>query len=200
MKVDLRFSDRPLESLWCQAVAALVFQCPNLTGEMLSGLNEKMAGFLTHLQEKGIWTGDKGETLLLASQDAIKADKILLKGLGESAYYDKDLLVNHTREVGVAFERMGVREFGICIPMVKGHEKAYTSYLEICARQLVHPFSQNHRGESDFILKIIFSVAGCTADILNPVATRLREYFESRLDCSVVISLEGKDQGDTLAY
>lgn len=194
MKLDLRFSDRPLESLWCQAVAALVFQGPNLAGEVLLGLNEKMAGFLTHLQETGVWTGDRGETLLLASQDAIKADKILLKGLGESTDYDKDLLVNHTREVGVAFERMGVREFGISIPMVKGQEEEYTSYLEICARQLVNSFFQNHRGESDFILKVIFSVGGCTTDILKPVATRLREYFESRLDCSVVITLQGKNE------
>ena len=159
-----------------------------------------MAGFLTHLQEKGVWTGHRGETLLLASQDAIKADKILLKGLGESTDYDRDLLVNHTRELGVAFERMAVREIGICIPMVKGQEKAYTSHLEICARQLVDSFFQNHRGESDFILKVIFSVEGCTRDILNPVATRLREYFGPRLNCSVVISLEGKDQGNTLAY
>ena len=53
MKLDLRFSERPLEDIWCQAVVALVFQKPNLAGGVLSGLNEKMVGFLTYLEEKG---------------------------------------------------------------------------------------------------------------------------------------------------
>ena len=81
MKLDLRFSDRPLESLWCQAVAALVFRGPDLTEGALFGLNEKMAGFLSDLQERGFWTGRRGESILVASQDAIRAEKILLKGL-----------------------------------------------------------------------------------------------------------------------
>ena len=194
MRLDLRFSDRPLESLWCQAVAALVFQGPNLTGGMLSGLNEKMAGFLTNLEEKGFWTGSRGETLLLASQDAIRAEKILLKGLGEGVDYDTHLLVNHIREVGTAFDKMGIKEFGIHIPIFEGLEEEYPSHLEICARQLVNPFLQNHRGESDFILKIIFSVEKCTAGILNPVAKRLREYFGLLIDFSVVLNLESENQ------
>lgn len=193
MRLDLRFSDRPLESLWCQAVAALVFQGPNLTGGVLSGLNEKMAGFLTNLEEKGFWTGSRGETLLLASQDAIRAEKILLKGLGEGVDYDTHLLVNHIREVGTAFDKMGIKEFGIHIPIFEGLEEEYPSHLEICARQLVNPFLQNHRGESDFILKIIFSVEKCTAGILNPVAKRLREYFGLLIDFSVVLNLESEN-------
>jgi hypothetical protein len=194
MKLDLRFSDRPLESLWCQAVAALVFQGPNLTEGALSGLNEKMAKFLSHLQEKGFWTASRGETVLLASQDAIRAEKILLKGLGESTDYDKHLLVSHIREVGSTFNKMEIKEFGIHIPVLEGSEEKHASHLEMCARQVVNPFFQDHRGESDFVLKIIFSVENCTDEILGPVAGRLREYFDLQADFSVVIDLESEKQ------
>lgn len=194
MRLDLRFSDRPLESLWCEAVVALVFQGPDLLGGMLSGLNDKMTGFLTYLEEKGFWTGTRGETILLASQDAIRADKILLKGLGESADYDTKDLADQVREVSATFDKIDIREFGIHIPIVERLEEEYPNHLELSARHLVDPFLQNHQNEPDFMLKIIFSVEKCTRDILNPVASRLREYFVSLLDFSIVISLNSEHQ------
>ena len=190
MRLDLRFSDRPLECLWCEAVVALVFKGPDLPGGMLSGLDDKMAGFLAYLEEKGFWTGTRGETILLASQNAIRADKIMLKGLGESTDCDTKALADRVREVGTTFDRVDIREFGIHIPVVEGFEEEYPSHLELSARHLVAPFLKSHQNESDIMLKIVFSVKKCTSDILNPVATRLREYFASLLDCSIVVSLE----------
>ena len=198
MKLDLRFSDRPLESLWCQAVAALVFRGPDLTEGALFGLNEKMAGFLSDLQERGFWTGRRGESILVASQDAIRAEKILLKGLGESKDYDIKLLVSHIRELGSTFNKMEVNEFGIHIPVFQGLEEEHASHLELCARQVANPFFQHHRGESDFTLKIIFSVENYTGKVLGPVAGRLREYFDLQVECSVVLDLESERQSDTI--
>lgn len=198
MKLDLRFSDRPLESLWCQAVAALVFQGPDLTEGALFGLNEKMAGFLSELKERGFWTGSRGESILVASQDAIRAEKILLKGLGESRDYDVKLLVSHIREVGSTFNKMEINEFGIHIPVLRGLEEEHASHLEICARQVANPFFQHHRGESDFTLKIIFSVENYTGKVLRPIAGRLREYFDLQAEFSVVIDLESEHQSNTL--
>jgi len=198
MKLDLRFSDRPLESLWCQAVAALVFQGPDLTQGALFGMNQKMAGFLSILQKRGFWTGSRGETILLASQDAIRAEKILLKGLGESSDYDVELLVSHIREVGSTFNKMGINEFGIHIPVFQGLEKKNASHLEICARQVANPFFQQHRGESNFMLKIIFSVEDYTGEVLRAVAGRLREYFDLQAECSVVIDLESVRQSNAI--
>jgi hypothetical protein len=198
MKLDLRFSDRPLESLWCQAVAALVFQGPDLTKGALYGLNEKMAGFLSQLQERGFWTGSRGESILVASQDAIRAEKILLKGLGEIRDYDVQLLVSHIREVGSTFNKMGINEFGMHIPVFQGLEKEHVSHLEICARQLANPFFEHHRGESDFMLKIIFSVENYTGKVLRPLAGRLREYFDLQVECSVVLDLGSERRSNTI--
>jgi hypothetical protein len=198
MKLDLRFSDRPLESLWCQAVAALVFKGPDLTQGALFGLNEKMAGFLSRLQERGFWTGSRGETVLLASQDAIRAEKILLKGLGGVRDYDLQLLVSHIRQVGSTFNKIKINEFGMHIPVFQGLEEEHASHLEICARQVVNPFFEHHRRESDFMLKIIFSVENFTGKVLRPLAGRLREYFDLQVECSVVLDLESERQRNTL--
>jgi hypothetical protein len=198
MKLDLRFSDRPLESLWCQAVAALVFRGPDLTEGALFRLNEKMAGFLSQLQERGFWTGSRGESILVASQDAIRAEKILLKGLGESRDYDVQLLVSHIREVGSTFNKMEINEFGIHIPVFQGLEEEHASHLEICARQVANPFFQHHRRESDFMLKIIFSVENYSGKVLRALAGRLREYFDLQAEFSVVIDLESEQQNNTI--
>jgi hypothetical protein len=198
MKLDLRFSDRPLESIWCQAVATLVFQSPDLIQGALFGLNEKMAGFLSRLQERGFWTGGRGETVLLASQDAIKAEKILLKGLGRVRNYDEELLVSHIRQVGSTFDKMKINEFGMYIPVFRGLEEEHASQLEICARQVVNPFFEHHRRESDFMLKIIFSVQNFTGKVLRPLAGRLREYFDLQVECSVVLDLESERQRNTI--
>lgn len=173
---------------------ALVFKGPDLSGGMLSGLNDKMAGFLSYLEEKGFWTGTRGETILLASQDAIRANKILLKGLGERVGYDSRDLADRVSEVSATCDRIHIREFGIHIPIVEGFEEEYPSHLELSARHLADPFLRTHQNESDFMLKIIFSVMKCPSDILKPIAARLREYFPSLVNLSIVINLEKEHQ------
>ena len=193
MRLDLRFSDRPLENLWCQAVVALVFQRPYLSGGVLSGLNEKMAGFLTYLEEKGFWTGTRGETILLASQNMINADKILLKGLGRNSDYDTKLLVDRMREVSSILDKIEINEFGIYIPTVEGLEAEYPAYLELSVLHLVDLFLEKHGNESDFLLKIIFSVERYFTSNLKPIMNRLRDHFLSRLDFSIILDQETKN-------
>ena len=126
MKLDLRFSDRPLEDLLCQAVAALVFQRPHVTESVLSGLNEKMGGTLADLEEKGIWTGAKGENVLLASQGTIGAEKILLHGLGQRSDWDVSLLSDGIMALGSALDKIEIKEFGIEAP-----QQDYPAFITI---------------------------------------------------------------------
>ncbi|MDY7035159.1 MAG: hypothetical protein SV375_03200 [Thermodesulfobacteriota bacterium] len=191
--MDLRFSDRSLENLWCQAVVAFVFQRPHLLGGVLSGLNEKMAGFLTFLEEKGFWTGTGGETILLASQNMINADKILLKGLGPNSDYDTKILVDRMREVSSTLDKIDINEFGIYIPTLEGLEAEYPAYLEISVLHLVDSFLENHRNESHFLLKIIFSIERYLTSDLKPMMSRLRDHFFSRLDFSIILDQETKN-------
>lgn len=187
MKLDLRFSDRPLEDLLCQAVAALVFQRPHVTESVLSGLNGKMGGALADLEEKGIWTGAKGENVLLASQGTIGAEKILLRGLGQRSEWDVSLLSDGIMALGSALDKIEIKEFGIQIPFVENLEGEYISHLELSARHVAGPFLENHRSESDYVLKTIFSVQNDFADPLYSMVNRLKEYFRPLLDFSVII-------------
>jgi hypothetical protein len=187
MKLDLRFSDRPIEDLLCEAVAALVFQRPLVTESLLSVLNTKMDGALADLEEKGIWTGAKGENLLLASQGTIRADKILLRGLGQRSDWDVSLLSDGIIALGSALDKIEIKEFGILIPFIEDRGGDYIAHLELSARQIVDPFLENHRSESDYLLTTIFSVTNDFGDPLSAMVNRLKEYFQPLLDCSVVM-------------
>ena len=186
MKLDLRFSDRPLEALWCQAVATLVFQRPDIITEALSGLNKKMTGALANVLEGEILTGDRGENFLLATQNTIRADKLLLHGLGPISEFDTKVLQEEIIELGSTLNKMGVKEFGVHIPVVNGFETEYSSHLELSARNLVKAFHTNHKEDPNFILKIVFSVEKNFMDILDSVVNRLREYFEQILEVSII--------------
>lgn len=182
MRLELRFSKRPLEGLSCQAVVILAFSDPDLPKGDLAALYDRMAGFWPDLEKTGFWAGTPGETLLLASQGVIEADKILFKGLGERAAFDTIDLTDRMAEVGLTLDGIGVREFGIHIPVVADSDEAHSSHLELAARHLVEPFLEHHRGEAGFTLKVTFSVGKYPSAMLTPVILRLRAEFSSIRD------------------
>ena len=178
MRLEIRFSNRPLEGLFCQAVVILTFSDPaDLQKGMPSGLYDRIRGFWPSLEEADFWSGARGETLLLASEGLISADKILLKGLGESTAFDAINLTDRVGEVGAALDGIGVREFGISIPGIADSEEAYASQLELAARHLVEPFLGNHQDDAHYRLKIVFSLGAFPLATLTPVILRLRGSF-----------------------
>lgn len=187
MRLDLRFSNRPLEDIWCQALAAFVFQESGIRFSPLSELNEKFSGYLADLENRGLWTGEKGENLLLASQDMIKAEKLLIHGLGRREDFSISILENEAGELGATLDRIKVCDFGISVPVLGGLETEYPSYLESSAIQLVNQFFDNHKDDEDFYLKVIFSVGSEFVNILSSVENRLREHFTSIMDFSIIV-------------
>lgn len=182
MRLEIRFSNRSLESLLCPAVVILTFSDSGSKRGMPSGLYDKMRGFWPSLEEADFWSGARGETLLLASEGLISADKILLKGLGESKAFDAVNLTDRVGEVGAALDGIGVREFGISIPTAADSAEAYASQLELAARHLVEPFLENHQDDAHFKLKIIFSLGAFPLAALTQVILRLRGHFASIKD------------------
>jgi len=186
MMLDLRFTPRSLDSLWCQAVVALVFQEDLSTADGLSGLDAKTSGYLSSLNKRGFWTGAKGEILLVPSQGMIKADKMLLKGLGARADYSLEDFSTRLRETGYALEKMGVNDLAIRIPLVEGLEDEYPSQLKAACVHLVAPFLLRHKGESDFLLKIVVSMDETFIGKVEDTVQLLKEHFSSRLDCTII--------------
>ncbi|MFP3928639.1 MAG: M17 family peptidase N-terminal domain-containing protein, partial [Desulfobacteraceae bacterium] len=149
MKLDLRFSERPVESLWCQAIAALVPQRTFLAQGVLASLDAKLGGFLARLEEKGFWTGEYGENLLVASQGMIKADKILLAGLGPSESCSLECVVGRAAEVGSALVKLRAQDLGVHIPVMEGREQEYPECVEDSVRAIVGPYISAHGDEAD---------------------------------------------------
>ncbi|MBN1850893.1 MAG: hypothetical protein JW932_20175 [Deltaproteobacteria bacterium] len=193
MKLDLRFSNRPLEDLWCQAVTALVFQEADITDESILGLNTKMGGFLSHLKESGFWTGERGERLLVAPQDMIPSDKVLFYGLGRRSGYKISIVEQGVQELGKAFRDMRVNEFGIAIPIVETPHKDYPSLLEIAIQYLVKPFYEHHNHDLNFILKIIVFIERDFIERLYLVVDRLRLYFSALMEVSIIVDRKTND-------
>ncbi len=188
MKLDLRFTARPLEDLWCDTVVAFVFQGPDGNGTGVPAIDVKTSGTLSALGEKGFWTGVEGETLLVPSQDMIKADKILLRGLGAQDNYSLNFLGEEAKALGRALDRMTVNDIGIQVPVKEGAEQEYRSYIGTACTNLVDLFLSRHKDEDDFLLKMVVSVDDAFIAGLEPVVRQLKEHFKSRLDYSIVIS------------
>jgi hypothetical protein len=186
MRLDLRFSTRPLDTLWCQAVAALVFQGPSMARGVLSELNQKTAGYLARLVEKGLWSGERGENFLLAAQNMIKADKIIFHGMGPENEFDEEILEREVMDLGSRLDKIGVSDFGISVPVAEGLEKRYGSYLELSVIRLVDTFYSTHKEEPDFLLKIIFSVDSLFEGLLDLLINRLRDHFHPKMEFSIV--------------
>ena len=179
MRLELRFSKRPLEGLTCQAIVITAFNDPDWPKGDLVALYDRMKNLWPDLEKTGFWAGAPGETLLLASQGVIGADKILFKGLGERAVFDTIDLTDRVAEVGATLDGIGVREFGIRIPVVADSDEAHASHLELAACHLVEPFLEHHQSEAGFTLKITFSVGTYPSTMLTPVILRLRTAFSS---------------------
>ena len=185
MKLDLRFTARPLEEVWCEIVVAFVFEGAVENGDCAFGIDAKTLGYLSSLKKRGFWTGEEGDTLLVASQDMIKADKILLKGLGARRDFTPGLVSHRMKEIGIALHKMAVSDIGIGIPVVQGEGFEYTSMFEAAYVHLVEPFLINH-GDDDFLLKIVFSVNADQIDELESTVRPLKEHFGSRLDYTII--------------
>ena len=187
MRLDLRFTKRPIEDLWCQAIVALVFQDESMLSGTLSSLNIKMAEALSNLARKMILTGARGEKTLLATELMVKADKLLLYGLGTGMEYNKESLEECIDSLAGSLDKMGINDFGISLPVEEGNEYRYPYQLEIVSKGLVSFFLETHKSERDFLLKIVFSIEDRMMDILSQVELHLRECFTPVLDFSIII-------------
>ncbi len=193
MRLDFRFSERALEDLWCEAVVALVFQGTFLTIGALSGLDAKLGGVLARLEAARFWDGAPGEDLLVASQGRIKADKILLCGLGPVSECTVGFIIRQAERVGRVLNGLQVTDFAIHIPMMDGAESEYSAQLEASVHNLTAAYLQRQPYGTDPQLKIVFSVGRFFRGSLIPLAERIRERYGTTFDVSVVVEREKRE-------
>jgi hypothetical protein len=194
MKVDIRFSSRPLETLWTEAIVALVCRGPDISSGPLSGLNEKTIGTLRRLIVSGKWTGDLGEKILIATQNMIMAEKLLLYGLGYASELNDNLLCREMRKAGESIDRIGIRDFGVLIQQTAGMSLKFETYLEKSLKNLMEEFIERHENDSDYHLKIIVFVEDQFMYIICDIIEKLREYFIQIPDLSITYNDRQRSQ------
>lgn len=190
MLIDIRFTKRPLDDLWCQAVVLPVFKDQGTSSKVLENVNKKMGGSIERLIDSGKWEGDSGEKMLLATQSAIKADKLLLHGMGPVSEYSINVLKKEICNIGFSLEKIGVSEFGIHIPKVDGLEKDYGLHIETTVKYLSKLYLKKYKSFPDYILKVLYSVGKSDIVILEKTAEQLRKYFSPLPECSILVEKE----------
>jgi len=190
MRMDLRFLNRPIEDLWAHAYVMFVFQRPGITDEVFSDINDIMGGSLEDLICRGFWTGETGENLLLATQNTLMADKLLLRGLGTREEFSAELLYKEVHHTGVALDKMGIREFAVKLPCIECDENEYESYLETTAYGFTDIFYERHSDDSDFLLKIFFSIDSGFLPEIGGLVRRLKEKLAAGPHISVISDMQ----------
>ena len=178
MKLDLRLTHRFLDQLWCQAVVAFLFNDASLLTGYLTRLDEKLTGTLTQLIDRNFLSGKRDELILVASQQRIKADKLLFVGLGSPKSYSFEILSAAIRRISSTLEKLELYEFGIVVPWVKGIKIDYTELMKYTIINLINYYSLHKRNAGKFSLKVIFTIDEKNIPDLQFLRRELRTYLD----------------------
>ena len=187
MRLDLRFTNRPLDELWCQAVVMLSFKVQDIMSPLLDSIDKKMSRSIRNIVQSEIWSGECGDKLLLATQNSIRADKLLIHGLGEESKYTIDLLKRETDNVGNTLVKMGINEFGFQIPNVSKCEPEFDIHIETAVKSLATIYMDKYEDTPDSILKIYISITNDYIKLVEKIAVRLRKHFSPLTELSIIL-------------
>ena len=187
MKLDLRFVEVSLEDLWCEAVAALVFQEPLESQGAVFSLDSRTGGYLTSFEESGFFKGALGSTILLASEGRIKADKILLKGLGPKADCSPEAFLRCVGELGHSLAKLKIRDVVAWIPLPHDAGRNPAAFYGDACEALLRPYEETCGADSGFYLKMVFSFPHALQGSLEDIAEGLKRAFGHLESCSIVV-------------
>ena len=187
MRLDLRFTNRPPEELWCQAVVMLSFRVRDNMSPFLDSIDKKMTGSIRNIVNSGIWSGERGDKLLFATQNSIKADKLLIHGLGEESMYSIEVLEREIDNAGHALIKMDINEFGLQIPEISAGETDFDIYIETAVKNLVRVYLDKYRDVHDYILKIYIIITSDCTELVEKAADRLRHDLSSLTEISIIL-------------
>jgi len=186
MKLDLRFVEVSLEDLWCEAVAALVFVESYDSQGTLFTLDTRTGGYLFHLRKSGFFKGSLGSTLLLASEGRVKADKIVLKGLGPRAECSPEAFVRCIEELGDSLAKLKVRDVAVWIPLLQNLERDAPGFFSDACMRLLRPYEKMYGMNPEFYLKTVFSFPHELLGFLKDITGNLKNAFRHLEGCSVI--------------
>jgi len=191
MKLDVRFVEVSLEDVWCEAVAGLVFMEPYDSQGNIFTLDIRTGGYLSLLRESGFFRGSLGSTILLASEGRVKADKIVLKGLGPKADCSPEAFVKCVQELGDSLARLKVRDLAVWIPFPENLERDPSGFFCDACVTFLRSYERMYGMGSGFYLKTVFSFPREVIGFLQDIAGNLKDAFRHLESCSVIKTVAG---------
>jgi hypothetical protein len=189
MKLDLRFSSRPIEELWCSAVVVPAIKRKPLIRGVIGRLNQKLGRHLEKLELAGFFTGRRGETILIPSGDKIKSQKILLKGLGEEYETEFHSFIDMICEACVLLRNLRICDWGVHLPSkIELIPEQFPLFKDAIVKIVdVYRSSGGEYGYEQ--LKIIFSIPDRTPLMLEGLSEYLHRSMPSQVDFSMVVGV-----------
>lgn len=186
MRFDLRFTTRPIEEIWCQAVVMLPCKTRNIISEHLDRIDKKMGGSIRKIIQSGIWSGECGEKLLFATKNSIRADKLLIYGLGNETVYSIDILKREITNLGNVLDKMNINEFGFFLPQISEVESEYIIYIETAIKHLAKVFIDKYKDDPEYTVKIFISLGNRYIESTVQLNDSLRRFFSPYSDFSII--------------
>jgi hypothetical protein len=187
MKLDVRLTHRFLDQLWCQAIVVFLFEITSRQEEYLSRINEALVRSLTPLLDTDFITGKKDELTLIATQQRIKADKLLFAGLGPASGYSARILPGVTKKVLSSLDRLRVDEFCFMVPRFEGGKGECEQFVRSVLRGTMDHYEHEKKGTDDFILRVFVSLDRDVCSDMYSLEQSLRSYLDTRIEYTVVI-------------
>jgi len=192
MRLDLRFTLRSLGELWCQAILIPVFSDSSEDNRGISGLDTKTGGYLSLLRKKGFWAGQRGEVLLIASEGMIKAEKILLIGLGVRGAFSPEVLSEGMKKAGDAFVKMGISDMGVTLPAFGEMPDKQAFLVHGALTKLVEAYLLRSPGDPQPLLKVVVSLDRKSMDAMESLSGMTKSYRDMGLQYTVIFEKELK--------
>ncbi len=187
MRLDVRLTHRFLDQLWCQAIVVFLFEDISLQKEYLLRINKALAGSLTPLIDTHFITGKKGDLILIAPQERIKAEKLLFVGLGPVSGYSVRILPSVARKLFSSLDRLHVDEFCIMVPRFDGDKKQYEGFVRSMIQGTMSYYEKREREAASFILKVLVSIDEDICSNMRTLQESLRSYLDPRMEYTIVI-------------
>jgi len=187
MRLDVRLTHRFLDQLWCQAIVVFLFEDISLQKEYLLRINKALAGSLTPLIDTHFITGRKGDFILIAPQERIKAEKLLFVGLGPVSGYSVRILPSVARKLFSSLDRLHVDEFCIMVPRFDGDKKQYEGFVRSMIQGTMSYYEKREREAASFILKVLVSIDEDICSNMRTLQESLRSYLDPRMEYTIVI-------------
>ena len=185
MRLDLRFTTRAPFALWCEAVVGFIYKDFFVTEQDMAGVDQKTSAYLRSLNKKGFFSANPGETLLLAGENRLRADKVLLKGLGPKEELTPERFLEYAAEAAATMRSISVHNFAVKIPMLFGVDQ-YAKQIRETVQSMIPPFLATEKDGDNCLITAVFSVERAGLENIEQIERSLKEYFTDVIPFSLV--------------